>query len=70
MKPLRVLALMHEDLVPPEDPGDADMLADVPVHVGPELFVHLVHRVSRRRRQHHASDQGCGPAIAAGVAVR
>jgi D-alanine-D-alanine ligase len=27
MKPLRVLALMHEDLVPPDDPGDADMLA-------------------------------------------
>jgi D-alanine-D-alanine ligase len=26
MKPLRVLALMHEDLVPPDDPGDADML--------------------------------------------
>ena len=27
MKPLRVLALMHQDLVPPDDPGDADMLA-------------------------------------------
>src|SRR5262249_37193836 len=27
MKPLRVLALMHEDLVPPDDPGSADLLA-------------------------------------------
>ena len=27
MKPLRVLALMHQDLVPPDAPGDADMLA-------------------------------------------
>ena len=27
MKPLRVLALVHEDLVPPDDPGDADVLA-------------------------------------------
>jgi D-alanine-D-alanine ligase len=26
MKRLRVLALMHEDLVPPADPGDADLL--------------------------------------------
>jgi D-alanine-D-alanine ligase len=29
MKPLRVLALMHEKLVPPDEPGDAD-LASVP----------------------------------------
>lgn len=27
MKPLRVLALMHENLVPPDAPGDADLLA-------------------------------------------
>ena len=27
MKSLRVLVLMHEDLVPPEEPGDVDMLA-------------------------------------------
>src|SRR5262245_18098218 len=27
MKPLRVLVLMHEDLVPPDAPGDVDMLA-------------------------------------------
>jgi D-alanine-D-alanine ligase len=27
MKPLRVLALMHENLVPPDAPGDVDMLA-------------------------------------------
>jgi D-alanine-D-alanine ligase len=27
MKPLRVLVLMHQSLVPPDDPGDADLLA-------------------------------------------